>query len=283
MEYIDNNDDCRELVEQARLGDQQSMNRLAELAEGRVFAYIYRLTLDYDLTQDLLQETLLGMVKYLKDLKNADRFWPWLFRTAWGKVQHHFRQQRHERMVQISAIEKERLLKRALQSSNDGLKDLIRRDLSEAIVEAMENMKLDQRNILILRCFERMSFSEIAGFIGCKELRARVLFFRAKNSLGWQLSRRGFGRQLLLIALGLLGLMTAPTEATAATTTVTAASLEVGFLGTVVGAAGTKLGVAIVTAITAVVLTVTVKAVLITALYILLVLICLVVADLCSR
>ncbi|MHC4157647.1 MAG: RNA polymerase sigma factor [Planctomycetota bacterium] len=284
MEYIDNNVSYFKLVEQARLGDQESMNRLAELVEGRVFAYIYRLTLDYDLTQDLLQETLLGMVESLKDLKRADRFWPWLFRTAWGKVQHHFRQQRHERMVQISALEKERLLKHALQSSNDGLKDLIRRELSEAIVEAMENMKLEQRNILILRCFERMSYSEIAGFIGCKELRARVLFFRARHSLGWQLSHRGFGRQLLLIALGLLGLMTAPTEATAATTTtVTAASLEVGFLGTVVGAAGTKLGMAITATITAIVLTVTVKAVLITALYILLVLVCLVVADLCSR
>lgn len=222
------------------------------------------------------------MVESLKDLKNADRFWPWLFRTAWGKVQHHFRQQQHERMVQISALEKERLLKSASKSRNDGLKDLIRRELSEAIVEAMENMKLDQRNILILRCFEQMSYSEIAGFIGCKQLRARVLFFRAKHSLVCQLSHRGFGKGLLLAALGLLGLMTAPTKATA-TTTVTAASLEVDFFATVIGAAGTKLGVAIITATTAAVVTVTVWGVLLAVLFILFVLICLVVADLYSR
>lgn len=281
MDYIDNNVDYLELVVQAQLDSQQSMNRLAELVKDRLFAYIYRLTLDHDLTQDLLQETLLSMVESLKQLKHPDRFWPWLFRAAWGKVQHHFREQQHLRIIKISAIEKERLSKAASQDYNDGLNDLIRKELSEAIFQAMGKLKLEQRNILILRCFEQMSYPEIAGFIGCKELHARVLFFRAKHSLGWQLSQRGFGRQLLLVALGLLGLMTAPTKA--ATTTVSAASLDVGFLATIVGTAGTKLGVAVITTITAAIVTLTVKGVLYTVAFLLFAIICLVVADLYSR
>jgi DNA-directed RNA polymerase specialized sigma24 family protein len=42
-----------ELIRQAQLGDQQSMNELAQLVQGRVSAYVYRLTLNHDLAQDL--------------------------------------------------------------------------------------------------------------------------------------------------------------------------------------------------------------------------------------
>ena len=50
------------LINHAQLGNQESMNRLAELVRERLSAYIYRLTLNYDLTQDLLQETLMELV-----------------------------------------------------------------------------------------------------------------------------------------------------------------------------------------------------------------------------
>ena len=34
------------LIHEAQLGNKESMNRLAELASERLYAYIYRLTLD---------------------------------------------------------------------------------------------------------------------------------------------------------------------------------------------------------------------------------------------
>jgi threonine/homoserine/homoserine lactone efflux protein len=85
------------------------------------------------------------------------------------------------------------------------------------------------------------------------------LFFRAKYLLKKQLSRRGFGRELLLTSLGLFGLMTAPTKAASAAGTVTAASLDVGFAATLIGAAGTRLGIALMTAITALTFTLSVE------------------------
>jgi len=256
---MDENVSIAHLIRQAQLGNQQSMNELAQLAEGRVFAYIYRLTLNYDLSQDLLQETLLKMVESLKDLKHIERFWVWLFRTAMGVVQHHYRDRKKQYMVQISAFTKERLSEYTSDDYNDGLNYLMRRELSEAIFQAMTKLKLMYRNVLILRCFEQMSYAEIADLLGCKELRARVLFFRAKHLLNRRISQRGFGKELLLVALGLFGILTAPTKAASAAGTVTAASLDVGFAASFIGAAGTKLGIAIMTAITALTLTLSVE------------------------
>lgn len=239
------------MIHHAQLGNQESMNRLAELVKEGLFAYIYRLTLNYDLAEDLLQETLLEMVKSLKNLEDVERFWFWMFRTAMGKVQHHFRGQRRKRMVQISAIEKERLLNRVSGDYNNGLAKMVRKELSDAISQAMAKLKLRHRNVLILRCLEQMPYSEIAALMNCNELRSRVLFYRAKKSLRKQLSRYGFSKKFLLVALALFGLMTIPAKATSATTTVTSASLEVGFTTTLIGTVVGKFGVALATAITA--------------------------------
>jgi RNA polymerase sigma-70 factor (ECF subfamily) len=255
VDYDNYNVGVAQLIRQAQLGDRQSMSDLAQLAEGRLFVYIYRLTLNYDLAQDLLQETLLKMVDSLKDLNHIDRFWSWLFRTALGQVQHHFRDCRQRHMAQMSIFSEERLSEHSLLDRNDGLDYLIRRELSDAIFQAMAKLNLTHRNVLILRCFEQLSYAEIADLLGCKELRARVLFFRAKYLLKKQLSRRGFGKELLLASLVLFGLMTSSTKAASTAGAVTAASLDVGFLAALAGAAGTKLGIAIMTAIAALALT----------------------------
>lgn len=271
---MDENADYLELVTQARLGDRPSTDRLTEMVEPRIFAYIYRLTLNFQLTQDLVQETLLEMIKSLKNLNDPRRFWPWLFRTALGKVQHHFRQLQHQRKVELSAVEKQRLLKRADQSRYEGLNRLIQTELSGTICEAMAGLGIRHRNVLALRCFEQMSYAQIASLMDCTEVRARVLFFHARHSLKQQLAHRGFHKGLLLTALGLFGLMTASTKAASAATTVTAASMEVGLAGTIAGALTTKLGAAALSLIAAAALVVTARHIICFLLFICFVLLC---------
>ena len=233
-----------QLVKQAQLGDQDSTERLAELARQRLFPYLYRLTLNHDLTGDLLQETLLKMIESLKDIRQPDRFWHWLFRTALGVAQHHYRDRARKQEVEFSALSVRRLKEYLNEDRDDGLNRLMRQELSEAILEAVAQLRLTYRSVLTLRCYEQMSYAEIASLMGCKELRARVLFFRARHALSRQLQRRGFGKGLLLTALGLFGVLTAPADSTAAGT-VSAASLQVGIAGTLAGVAGTPSGVAL--------------------------------------
>jgi Na+/phosphate symporter len=85
-----------------------------------------------------------------------------------------------------------------------------------------------------------------------------VLFFRAKRSLSRQLRRRGFGKGLLLTALGLFGLLTAPADSASAGT-VTAASLHVGLVAALVGAAGTPSGMALAVTFAGATLTLTLE------------------------
>jgi len=234
--------DHSELVRQIQQGDRNSLDHLAHLAKGRLRAYIYRLTLDHDLTEDLLQETLLHMVESLRQLERTDAIWPWLYRTALGKVQHHYRGKARE------AEARRLLLARAARPSScvsmdgsEGLSATVRKELLEAIFEAIGTLNLRQRGVLVLRCFEQRSYAEIATIMDCSETAAQVLFFRAKRSLRGHLSHRGFKTGLLFIGLGMFARRTASAGAPSVTGVVSCATLEVGVLAKLVAIVGTRL------------------------------------------
>ena len=89
-------------IRQAQAGNEQSLSAVAEQVQQKVYTYIYRITLDYHLTQDLTQDTVLEMINSLAQLEvpHTNGFWAWIFRTALGKVQHHFRFQGARRLAQ---------------------------------------------------------------------------------------------------------------------------------------------------------------------------------------
>jgi len=224
-----------ELVKQAQLGDENSINHLAESVRKRLSVYIYRLTLDEDLTQDILQDSMLGMLEFLNKLEKPDRFWPWLFRIASNNLRDHWDQERLRRTA--SEFKK-----------NDGhcadneqaLENMIGQELKRVISAAMLALKPRHREVLILRCYEEMTYSEISEVMACSEFAARGLFCRAKNALAKQLSSHGPGQDSLLMALVFFGKMTAPSTAAAAEVSVTAGALKVGFFATMATLATTK-------------------------------------------
>lgn len=218
------NDNYIDLVKQAQLGDEECLNRLAELARERLREYVYRLTLDNDLTQDILQESMIEMFKFLDTLEKAERFWPWLRTIAANKIRRHYGQKWRRKTISMSEMEDRRMQK----DSQEGVVDLVSQELKQIVFAAMHQLTPRHRHILVLRCYEKMKYSEIAEDMGCSEFAARALFCRAKRALAKQLSRRGLGRGYLLTALVLFGKLTATSEAAAANISVTAATVGVG-------------------------------------------------------
>ncbi len=235
-----------ELVRLAQLGDKESMDRLAQLSEGRIRAYINRVSLDEESSLDLTQETMLTMIESLGELEKAERFWPWIYRVAMSKIQQHRRLQSNRAKVKVFTLE-DALLERCTQDEGgQGLGLLVRKELAALIVTAMSKLNPRQRAALSLRYFEEMAYAEIAEVLRCSELNARILFFRARKALQKHLSRRGFGKGALLLALGLFGNITAPAQAAGSATAIPAALAgKVGVTGSVLGWIGSRTGVTV--------------------------------------
>jgi RNA polymerase sigma-70 factor (ECF subfamily) len=233
---MDGQVDYIQLVELAQRGDKPSLERLAGIAGERLRVYAYRLTQDNDLTQEIVQESLLEMCKVLGKLQRADRFWSWLYGIATNKLHRHYRT---EKALQHAAASEERR-QGSMKERQGGLENLVSQELKQIVSTAMQKLRTRHKAVLIMRCYDGMSYSEIAESMGCSEFSTRMLFMRAKQALQKELSHNGFGKGSLLAALVIFGKITAPSKAAAAQLTVSATAMEVGLLAGVVGVATTK-------------------------------------------
>lgn len=211
-------------VRKAQLGDRESIERLSVLAERRLRVDAWRLTLDKELAEEIVQETLVEMLKMLKELKEANRFWPWLYKIALNKIRGHHRRESYRKTVRLSGEEEGTRANGEL----DGMAAAMSRELKEVVIGAMRSLKPNYRTVLTMRCYREMSYSEIAEAVGCSEFAAKMTFYRAQKSLKKQLVRYGFGKGSLLMALVVFGKLTSGSEAAAASLSVSTSSLKVG-------------------------------------------------------
>jgi RNA polymerase sigma-70 factor (ECF subfamily) len=200
-----------------------------------------------DLAQEIVQETLLEMCKVLGKLKNNDRFWPWLYGIAVNKLRRHYRTEQTQKRLAVSNAKR----KGRIKDRQDGLENLVSEELKQIVSGAMKKLRTRHKAVLIMRCYDGMTHSEIAESLGCSEFSTRMLFLRAKKALQKELSRNGFSKGALLTALVLFGKITAPSKAAAAQISISASTVKVGLLTGVVGLATTKTAIVTFTAASA--------------------------------
>ena len=248
--------DTLELVRKAQLGDRDSLTRLAEAARVRLHEYVFRLTLQEDLTQDIVQETILEMLRLFGKLRQTDRFWGWLHGIAFNKVRNHFGKQWRHKTRSLSQIEDDALVARDVDSngfghsrSDDVLADVVTDELKQIVLRCIEALEPRQRAILTMRCYDHMSYADISKLMDCSEIGARALFYRAKKALTSRLSRHGLGKGALLMALVVFGKMTAASKATAAEISVTASTVSVGPTAALLATATSKTAIVTLAAI----------------------------------
>ncbi|MBW8041287.1 MAG: RNA polymerase sigma factor [Planctomycetes bacterium] len=233
---MNDNIDHIELVKKAQLGDKECLNRLAEAGRERLREYVHRLTLREDLTEDIVQESILEMFKVFDKLKRTDRFWSWLDGIAFNKVRSYYGRRWRHKTVSLSDAESEI----TEPNSPDGLADMIASELKQIVIKSMGRLQPRHRAVLTMRCYKGMKYSEIAKLMECSEFGVQALFYRAKKSLAKELSRSGLARGSLLTALVLFGKMTATSKAAAATISVTAATTKVSLAAGLAGVVGGK-------------------------------------------
>lgn len=212
------------LLRQAQQGHKESQTCLSRRVEPRIYAYIYRMTFDPDLAEDLTQETLLEMIRSLPklNLPAVKPFWAWLYRTALSKIQRHFSPHGNRKLNRALTLDAESL-DRFPGAEIGGLNKMIKEELLRTVIRAMNTLNERYRSVLLLRCFDDLSYTDIAAVMGGTHLQAKLLFFRAKQSLKRQLARNGFKASHLAPALGLFATVTLPSGKAGATTISTAA------------------------------------------------------------
>ena len=98
----------------------------------------------------------------------------------------------------------EQLREKGSVTRNECLRNYISR-LGAIIYNAVEDLPYNYKNVLILWCFEQMSWEEIAAVLDSNQGHSRMIFCCARWSLECTLSENGFSKNMLPEALELYG------------------------------------------------------------------------------
>jgi len=198
---MDDNRDYIELVRKAQSGDKESLDRLAETVKVCLVEYVQRLTLDDNLTEDIVQECILEMYKVFDKLKSVDEFWRWLCGIAFNKVRQHYGRRWRRKTVYFGGTGD----KIVAGGGPDALAEMITAEWKQIVLISMRELEPRHRAVIAMRCYDQLSYGEIAKVMECSELGVRSLFYRAKKTLAKKLSEHGLGKGALLGGSGGIG------------------------------------------------------------------------------
>lgn len=177
------NPTIQHLLAQARSGSRTGMENLAVIVWKRLYPVVFRATWNHDLTEDILQETLLAIVQEVNSLRDTRRFWSWVHRIARNKIQDNLRRSRLQACGQALL----RSRSEDAHKSGDILDAKIREEKLQRLKVLIEQLSRQHRDVLRLRYYEQMPYTEIASVTHTTPEKARAQFHRARKRLKAQL------------------------------------------------------------------------------------------------
>jgi RNA polymerase sigma-70 factor (ECF subfamily) len=165
-----------EWIRAAQGGDRSGFARLVECYWDRLYRWLYHLTRDRHMAEDLTQETFLKALAAIGTFRAGSNFRAWVFRIGHNNF---VNQKRSERRTRHPLPED------AASPEMPGLAEATteHRETLETVSRAVDDLPSDFRAALLLRVNEGLSFKDVARILRTTEETARWRVFKARQKL----------------------------------------------------------------------------------------------------
>jgi RNA polymerase sigma-70 factor (ECF subfamily) len=157
--------------------DEPTFEAFYRKTAGGIWSYIYRMTGNASMADDLLQKTFFRFLRSNPVIADEDHLRRYVYKTATNLVFDHFRETKRDHNRPYDWMPTE-----ARPDRGD-----LRHDMSRVFAE----LKPQERALLWLAHVEGNSHEEIAEAIGVKSKSIKVMLFRARKRLGEMLTKKG--------------------------------------------------------------------------------------------
>lgn len=154
------------LVKDYVAGNEDALAKLIKRHESKIYGFIYSKIPDKDITNDIFQDTFIKVIKTLKSnsYNEEGKFLPWVMRISHNLVVDHYRKTKKMPMFR----ETEEFSIFAIMS--DGAQTIENKIISEQVEmdlkKLIEGLPADQKEVLVMRMYQDMSFKEISESTG---------------------------------------------------------------------------------------------------------------------
>lgn len=147
-------------------GNEAALEALIKRHQSRIFGFIYSKVGDRDLADDIFQDTFIKVIRTLKSnaYNEEGKFLPWVMRIAHNLIVDHFR---HNKKMPLYRETEEFsifsvMTDDSLTIENKLISDQVTKDLRQIVEELPD----DQKEVLMMRLYQDMSFKEISEATG---------------------------------------------------------------------------------------------------------------------
>lgn len=147
-------------------GDESALAVLIKRHESKVYGFIYSKVADREISNDIFQDTFIKVIKTLKtnSYNEEGKFLPWIMRIAHNLIIDFYR--KSKKMPLFRETEEFSIFSimsdDTLTIENRIIADQVEVDIRRLV----EELPLDQKEVLMMRMYQDMSFKEISETTG---------------------------------------------------------------------------------------------------------------------
>lgn len=159
-------------------GDLDKLGLLYERHKKRLFGFFYNLGNNPSVSEDLVQNVFVRIVKYRSSYTGDGSFTGWMFRMARNvNYDYHNKNTKNtvpmEKTAELSNMDTDATVIDVLETEENNV--LLKR--------ALALLSNEKREVLVLSKYQELKFSEIGSILGCTEGAAKVRVHRALKDL----------------------------------------------------------------------------------------------------
>ncbi len=157
------------LVDMYIKGNDIAFDVLMKRYESKVYSYIYYAVKNQELAEDLFQDVFVKVVVRLRNgqYQETGKFNAWIMRVAHNLVIDHFRKATDDKVISNDEGEQDLFNDPSLAVNENREQEMIKEQMISDIKELIAKLPESQRQVLLMRYYEDMSFKEIAQQTNC--------------------------------------------------------------------------------------------------------------------
>jgi RNA polymerase sigma-70 factor (ECF subfamily) len=173
------------LIEAAREGDKPAIERLLKLIAPDVYRIVFSMLRDHDQTDEVVQEALIRVFRYIHKLKDSRKFASWSMRVVVNQVQSWRMRQTRRRLYGLpEGMEPDQSEVVIVGTAGaDPRAAAIGGEVRREIEEALASLPNRQQTAIMLFEIEGSSIREVAEAMDCSEGAVKFNIHEARKKL----------------------------------------------------------------------------------------------------
>lgn len=165
-------------MQKVKAGDLDQLGLIFERYHRVLFSFFYNLNRDVELSEDLVQNVFVRVLKYRHNFRGDGEFKSWLFHIARNVNYDHHRKKGRYHTVDVEAWKD-----RISDQTPGRQQEMIKKEEMERLKNALRRLDPEKREVIVLSKLRGMKYKEIGEVLGCTEGAVKVKVFRALREL----------------------------------------------------------------------------------------------------